>query len=410
VDLLEEQAKTRLAELVPLRYSRMIESPFSFLRGSTIVMAHDLAGTPTTGIKVQLCGDAHLSNFGLFASPERRLLFDLNDFDETLRGPWEWDLKRLAASLVVAGRVNEFAETETLQPAVAAARAYRHSMQEYARMSTLEVWYSKIDVDEALPLLRGSDRRLLEIGAEKARSHDSMQAQAKLTTMVNGSPQIVSNPPLIIRLETRGAEEPLRRVFHSYRRSLQDDRRHLLEHFRFVDLAHKVVGVGSVGTRCFIALLMGARDADPLFLQIKEAEPSVLEPYAGKSVYATHGQRVVYGQHLMQAASDIFLGWVKTPMGHFYVRQLHDWKGSAVIQTMDPPALSRYGALCGTTLARAHARTGDPVQIAAYLGSGGSFDTAIGDFAAAYADQTDRDHATLVAAVKEGRIKAATGL
>jgi uncharacterized protein (DUF2252 family) len=413
IDLLEAQAKGRLEELMPIRYSRMMASPFAFMRGSAIVMANDLAGTPKSGIHAQLCGDAHLLNFGAYASPERALLFDLNDFDETLPGPWEWDVKRLAASLVVAGRDNGFEAADSRRAAQASVASYRQRMAGFSQMGELEVWYSRVGEEELLGLL--SDARTtkqttkkLDKSLRKARGRDSLQALSKLTTLVDGHRRITDDPPLLVRIpEGDEIRTQIYAVLESYKRTLQEDRRHLLDRYRFVDAARKVVGVGSVGTRAFVVLLEGRDRNDPLFLQVKEAGASVLEGHVPARTYDHHGHRVVAGQRLMQAASDIFLGWFRGTEGRdFYWRQLKDMKGSAKVESMSPDELVLYAGLCGWALARAHARSGDRVQIAAYLGKSDRFDRAVADFAVAYADQNERDHAALCAAVASGRLPA----
>ena len=416
VDLLEAQAKGRLEELMPLRYARMMASPFAFLRGSAIVMANDLAGTPKSGIQAQLCGDAHLLNFGAYASPERALLFDLNDFDETLPGPWEWDVKRLAVSFVVAGRDNGFDAADCRSAARAVTASYRQRMTEFSEMGELEVWYSRIGEEEVKGLLTEAragkkTTKKLRKNVRKTRGRDSLQALSKLTTVVDGRRIINDDPPLLVRIpEEDEVRVQINAILESYKRTLQDDRRHLLERYRFVDAARKVVGVGSVGTRAYIVLLEGRDRDDPLFLQVKEAGASVLERYVESSPYEHHehhGHRVVAGQRLMQAASDIFLGWFRGTEGRdFYWRQLKDMKGSAKVESMSADEMVLYAGLCGWALARAHARSGDRVQIAAYLGKSERFDVAIADFAQAYADQTERDHAALLAAVKSGRVAA----
>ena len=428
VALLEEQGKTRVPELVPIRYGRMLVSPFTFYRGAALIMASDLATTPTSGLHVQACGDAHLSNFGVYGSPERRLMFDVNDFDETLPGPWEWDVKRLAASLEIAGRNNEYSDAERRKVILAGAREYRTAMTTFSRMPNLEVWYAHLDIEEQLARVQGEidPKRVkaVERSLAKARTRDSMQAFEKLTTMVDGEPRIISQPPLIVPMEELLPEEitrdkamkELTGLLRTYRKTLASDRRHLMEQFRFIQLARKVVGVGSVGTRAWIALMLGRDGGDPLFLQIKEAEESVLERFVGQSEYTNHGQRVVAGQRLMQATSDIFLGWehVRSILDgkerDFYVRQLRDWKGSAEVETMLPDGMAVYARLCGWTLARSHARSGDRIAIAAYLGKSDAFDRAIADFSAAYADQNQRDFEALETAVKAKRIEAQTGL
>ncbi len=426
VAVLEGQAVTRVPELVPIRYGRMLVSPFTFYRGAAAIMAADLAATPSSGLTVQACGDAHLSNFGLFASPERELLFDINDFDETHPGPWEWDVKRLAASLAIAGRNNGFSAKQRAEVVRTAVGGYRQAMIEFAAMRNLDVWYSHLRVQEGLPRLRAllGKRSIAQAEAvvDKARTKDSLQAFDRLTRIVDGRRRIVSDPPLIVPIEEILAPEQAEAVrlsmstlLRTYRRSLVSDRRYLLEGFRLVHLARKVVGVGSVGTRAWILLMLGRDDDDPLFLQAKEAQASVLAPYVGKSRYANQGQRVVQGQRLMQAASDIFLGWERAHGldgvdRDFYIRQLRDWKGSWAPEVMDPQAMGLYGKMCAWTLARAHARSGDRIAIASYLGSGDVFDRAVTDLAEAYADQNERDYDALRRAVKDGRVEAQTGV
>ena len=405
----------------------MLVSPFSFYRGAALIMASDLAGIPTSGIRVQACGDAHLSNFGVFGSAERRLVFDLNDFDETLPAPWEWDVKRLAASLAVAGRENGYSAKQREGIVRTTVGEYRGAMRQFATMPNLAVWYAHLDIESELAKHRAQfgERQVkrTEQNLAKARAKDSMHAFSKLTHEVDGEPRIVSDPPLLVPIEelypqatADGLTELLREFIRGYRRSLQSDRRVLLEQFRFVHLARKVVGVGSVGTRAWIALFMGLNGQDPLFLQVKEAQSSVLEEFAGKSGFSDPGQRVVAGQHLMQASSDIFLGWrgLTNPVDGvertFYVRQLKDWKGSAEVAGMTAAAMTVYARLCGWTLARAHARSGDRVAIAAYLGRGDVFDRAIAEFSEAYADQNQRDYDTLRAAVDAGTVEAQLGL
>jgi uncharacterized protein (DUF2252 family) len=430
VELLEEQAATRVPELVPIRYGRMIASPFAFFRGAALVMASDLAHTPDSGLRVQACGDAHLSNFGGFASPERELVFDVNDFDETLPAPWEWDLKRLAASVAIAGRGAGFGPAARRRILLGGTRRYREAMRLFAGMGNLEVWYSVLNVDSVTRLARSlrprrrkeAESRVKQV-AEKAVSKDNMRAFAKLTTVVDGQLQIVSDPPTVVRVvdlladrDAGDVESSLSEQFGEYRRSLQGDRRRLLERYRLVDLARKVVGVGSVGTRCWILLLEGRTSKrDPLFLQFKEAGPSVLERFAGRSDYRNHGRRVVEGQRLMQSASDIMLGWLRgsdvDKSSHdLYGRQLWDWKFSADVDKMSPRVMAGYVEMCAWTLARAHARSGDRVAIASYLGGGDVFDHAIADFAETYADQSERDYDELVAAVKSGSVTAQTGV
>jgi uncharacterized protein (DUF2252 family) len=427
VDLLESQARTRVPELVPIRYGRMLLSPFTFYRGGAMIMAYDLAAPPRSGLTVQCCGGAHLSNFGVFASPERRLVFDVNDFDETLPGPWEWDVKRLAASMLIAARDNGFGVKDQDRIVLDTVGRYRSAMAEFAGMKNLEVWYSHLDIESVIAEL-GSQvkpRRLkrAEKQLAKARTKDSMTAFSKLTEMVDGKPRIVDQSPLIVPADKLATGdqlqelfETLHRVLREYRGTLEFDRRVLLEQFELTDLAHKVVGVGSVGTRAWIALYLGRDGQDPLFLQVKEADPSVLEEFLGPSEFKNHGERVVVGQRLMQATSDIFLGWLHVDAGldgkprDFYGRQLKDWKGSAEIERMSPRAMAAYGRMCGWTLARAHARSGDRIAIASYLGNGDSFDRAILEFSRAYADQNERDYQQLVAAAKSRRITAVEGV
>jgi uncharacterized protein (DUF2252 family) len=386
----------------------MSASPFAFLRGAAAVMAADLAAQPHTGLTVQLCGDAHLLNFGLYASPERSLLFDLNDFDETFPGPFEWDVKRLAASVVVAARENGHGADKARRAALEATAAYRTSMRRLARLGELAVWYERIDADSLQSLVRSArHRRRVEASLTRARRRTSLHALGKLTEVVDGRRRIIHDPPL---LEPAGAPDmaALRKIFSDYRSTLSEERRLLLDRYRFVDAARKVVGVGSVGTRCFIVLLAGRDADDPLFLQIKEARESVLEEHLPHGPYVHPGHRVVAGQRLLQAASDIFLGWMTGPQGRaFYWRQLRDMKGSAEVAGMNPAALTAYARLCGTALARAHARSGDRVAIAAYLGGADTFDRAVADFAANYADRTADDHALLGAAIAAGVITAA---
>ena len=424
VGLLLGQAKSRVPELVPVRHGRMLVSPFTFYRGAALPMAADLASTPSSGLRVQLCGDAHLSNFGAFASPERRLVFDVNDFDETLPGPFEWDVKRLAASLAVAGRDNGYPAKARRKIVLAAGEGYRTAMRAFAEQTFLEVWYAHVDIEPVLAQFRSQlkAKRYKEAEALLAKAHtaDSMKALRKLTTVVNGRRRITSDPPMIVPVEEVFADvqadalyKLLGAVLSKYRRTLQSDRRHLLEQFTLVQVARKVVGVGSVGTRAWVVLMDALDGVEPLFLQAKEAQPSVLADYCGRSQYANQGERVVAGQHLMQAQSDIFLGWtrVSAPDGadrDFYVRQLKDWKFSVPIELMLPEGMTLYARLCGWTLARAHARSGDRVALAAYLGGSAKFDQAIADFAETYADQNERDYAALQAAVKDGRAEATT--
>jgi uncharacterized protein (DUF2252 family) len=428
IALLEEQAKSRVPELVPIRYGRMLTSPFAFYRGAAYLMAADLSHTPRSGLRVQLCGDAHLSNFGGFASPERRMVFSLNDFDETLPGPFEWDVKRLVASFAVAGRQLDLDDQVRRDLCLAVVRNYRDAMREFASMRTFDVWYARLDLETLIARFASqADPKTVarfEKNMAKWQTKDSTKALAKLTRIVDGQPRIIGEPPLITPLsdlagaaerDTEDVHEALRAIMRSYRRSLPRDRRKLLERFRYVDAARKVVGVGSVGTRAWVVLLLGRDGDDPLFLQAKEAQSSVLEPFLGKSEFANHGQRVVEGQRMMQAASDIMLGWDRV-MGldgverDFYVRQLWDWKASAEIELMDPTRLGIYAQMCAWTLARAHARSGDSIAIASYLGSGDRFDHALASFAEIYADQNERDFAALEAAVSSGRVTAQLGL
>jgi uncharacterized protein (DUF2252 family) len=426
VAVLEEQAQSRVAELVPIRHGRMSISPFTFYRGAAAIMAADLAAGPRTSLRTQLCGDAHLSNFGAFAAPDRRLVFSVNDFDETLAGPFEWDLKRLVASFAVAGRDRGFTRGQRDAATRAAARSYRTAMREFAAMRTLELWYARVDVDELAQrwtaTATAKQRKRFDRNLAKTRAKDSLRASGRLAHVVDGRPRIISDPPLIVPIEelvepeaAAVLEETVRSIIRGYRRTLPSDRRRLLERFRYAHAARKVVGVGSVGTRAWIALMLGADDDDPLFLQIKEAQPSVLEPHLGKSEFTNHGQRVVEGQRLMQAASDIMLGWFRTTgidgaQRDFYIRQLWDGKGSAIIELMEPDGLVAYAEICGWTLAKAHARSGDPLTISGYLGSGEAFDRAMVEFAEDYADQNDRDYAAFRAAIDSGRLAAETGL
>jgi uncharacterized protein (DUF2252 family) len=424
VALLEEQALTRVPELVPIRYGRMLVSPFTFFRGAAYLMASDLATGPRTGLQTQLCGDAHLSNFGVFAAPDRRLVFSVNDFDETLPGPFEWDLKRLVASFAVAGRDRGFDAKTRAAINETVSRAYREAMREFAAMRNLDVWYARIDIDGPVAQFRAqataAEKKRLDRNLAKTRTKDSLRALDKLTALVDGERRIVSEPPLIVPVgEVAAAGENVGEAMHllirAYRRTLPADRRRLLERFRYVDAARKVVGVGSVGTRAWIVLLLGRDSDDPLLLQAKEAEASVLEPFVGKSRFANHGQRVVEGQHLMQAASDIMLGWLHATgvdgvERDFYVRQLWDAKGSAIVEVMEPNAMSAYAGLCGSTLAKAHARSGDAIAISSYLGGSDTFDRSLATFAETYADQNEHDYDALQTAVKTGQVKAETGL
>jgi uncharacterized protein (DUF2252 family) len=405
----------------------MLVSPFTFYRGAALIMASDLAPSPRSGLNVQLCGDAHLSNFGVFASPERQMMFDINDFDETNPGPWEWDVKRLAASFEIAGRDRGYAPADRRAIVMAGVREYRERMALAAGMGDLDVWYAHIEVnrlfDQVRAELKPKQSKAVQQTIAKARTRDSLQAFSKLTAEVDGERRIVGDPPLIVPIEDLlppgiardTTEKGMRGLIRAYRRTLETDRRRLLEQFRYVHLARKVVGVGSVGTRAWIVLMMGRDDTDPLFLQAKEAEASVLERFVGKSAYSNHGQRVVAGQRLMQAASDIFLGWQRvTGMDgktrDFYIRQLRDWKGSADVDTMVVSGMGAYARMCGAALARAHARSGDRIAIASYIGKSDAFGRAIADFSSAYADQNERDYQALVDAVRSGRLVAQVGL
>jgi uncharacterized protein (DUF2252 family) len=426
VELLEDQAQSRVPELVPIRYGRMLVTPFTFFRGAAYLMASDLAGGTRTGLHTQLCGDAHLSNFGVFAAPDRRLVFAINDFDETLPGPFEWDVKRLVASFAVAGRDRGFDEKTRAQINTKVGRSYREAMRQFSDMRNLDLWYARIDVEDILQNFAsratGEQRKRLEKNLEKTKTKDSLKAFDKLTEMVDGEPRIKSDPPLLVPIaelatdnEADEITEAFRGLIRQYRRTLSGDRRRLLERFRYVDAARKVVGVGSVGTRAWVVLMLGRDGGDPLFLQAKEAQGSVLEPFLGKSAFGNCGQRVVEGQRLMQSASDIMLGWLHTTgldgeERDFYIRQLWDAKGSAMVEVMEPNAMEAYAELCAWTLARAHARSGDAVAIGSYLGSGDVFDKSMATFAERYADQNERDYEALKEAVDSGRVKAETGL
>jgi uncharacterized protein (DUF2252 family) len=423
IEVIEAQSATRVQEFVPIRYARMTESPFRFYRGAAAIMAMDLAGTPRSGITAQLCGDAHMLNFRLLGSPERNLMFDINDFDETLPGPWEWDLKRLAASLVIAGRQNGFTTKDRRNIVMATVRSYREWMRRFAAMRNIDVWYAKVDVEVMQTLAKGlqkAARERMSKGIAKARSKDSLLAFDRLTQVVDGRRRITADPPLLQPIgdllpdmERAELEATIRELIRGYSESLPSERRALLEQFEFVDMARKVVGVGSVGTRCWIILMLGRDEQDPLLLQVKEANQSVLAEYVGASVYDNQGERVVAGQRMMQATGDIFLGWQRAKgidggTRDFYVRQLYDWKGIAVAEQMIPNDMTAFGELCGHTLARAHARSGDRIAIAEYLGSGDVFDQALAPFAETYADQNERDHAALVDAIRTGRVTAKT--
>jgi uncharacterized protein (DUF2252 family) len=426
IDLLDEQARTRLPELVPIRYGRMLVSPFAFFRGGAYLMAADLADGPRTGLHAQLCGDAHLSNFGIFAAPDRRLVFSINDFDETLPGPFEWDVKRLAASLAVAGRERGFNGAIRRSVVGGAVREYREAMTHFAEIRNIEVWYARLDVaairEQLGAGLSGKQMKRFQSNVANVRTKDSMRALTKLCRTVDGALRIVGDPPLVTPIEDvlPGAErehleDVVRRMIRTYRRTLPRDRRDLLESYRYVHAARKVVGVGSVGARTWILLLTGRDETDPLFLQFKEAQRSVLEPFLGKSKHGQHGQRVVEGQRMMQAAPDILLGWeriitIDGQKRDFYIRQLWDSKGSAEVELMDSSGLEAYGRICGWTLARAHARSGDRIAIAAYLGGGEAFDRAMSSFAETYADQNERDYRALQEAVASGRVAAEVGV
>jgi uncharacterized protein (DUF2252 family) len=404
----------------------MLASAFTFYRGAAAIMAMDLANTPQSGLRVQACGDAHLSNFGIFAAPDRRLVLDVNDFDETLPGPWEWDVKRLAASFAIAGRDRDFTAKQTRDAVLTTVRSYREAMRQFAAMGNLDVWYARLDVDTILDNLAkvadSKDMKTARRSVAKAGKKNSLKAFDRLVEVADGEPRIISDPPLLVparELLSEGQEqeyeERMRELLGRYRESLKGDRRHLLDSYRFVEMARKVVGVGSVGTRAWVVLMMGRDGRDPLFLQAKEAEASVLEPYAGKSEFENHGERVVEGQWLMQASSDILLGWLPAlgfdnAKRDFYVRQLWDGKRSVEVETLPPEGLAIYGQVCGWTLARAHARSGDRIAIGAYLGKGETFDQAIVDFSDLYADQNELDYAALAYAAKSGRIEVETDL
>jgi uncharacterized protein (DUF2252 family) len=431
VTLLEEQAATRVPELVPIRHGRMLVSPFTFYRGAAAIMAADLANTPTSGIPVQLCGDAHLSNFGVFGTPEREMIFDINDFDETLPGPWEWDVKRLAVSFEICGRHRGFTAAECREVVAASVFGYRERMLKSAGMPTLEAWYDRLDADTILEWIQAKKRDKVAGTREvqrthdniaKARTRDSIRAFSRLVGDVNGEFRIKSDPPLILPIEDllpsdrvrSDNEDAMRSLLLSYQKTLLHHH-HPLEEYRYVHMARKVVGVGSVGTRAWIILLLGRDESDPLILQAKEAQASVLERHLGASAYDNHGERVVRGQRMMQAASDIFLGWQRVTdldgrSRDYYVRQLHDWKGSVNVETLRVPGASLYARVCGQTLARAHARSGDRVAIASYLGKGDAFDRAIVEFSSAYADRNEVDYRNFVKAVSSGRLEAMSGL
>ena len=431
VALLEEQAESRVPQLVPIRYGRMLVSPFTFYRGAALIMASDLAATPVSGITVQSCGDAHLSNFGLFGTPERQMIFDINDFDETLPGPWEWDVKRLAASFEIMGRDRGFSPADRRAIVMAGVAEYRDRMRQAAGMGALDAWYDHLEVGMLLKLVRQEVRvkrvtkaeaRAFERDVDKAHSRDNTRVFTKRAAEVDGELRIVADPPVIIPIEDlvrpgSAWEDPvplIKKLLSSYRRTL-GHHHHPLEEYRYVHTAYKMVGVGSVGTRCYIMLMLGRDHNDPLFLQVKEAQASVLERFARKSTYPHHGQRVVGGQRLMQAATDIFLGWIRIKgmdgvTRDYYVRQFQDWKGSADVDSLLVPGATLYARICAATLARAHARWGDRIAIASYLGKADAFDRAIADFSAAYADQNQKDYEAFAAAVKSGRLTAQTGL
>src|SRR5579864_7168365 len=406
LSLLEEQNRSRLLHLVPLRYTRMAASPFTFLRGSAIVMAQDLAATPVTGIQVQVCGDAHLNNFGIYATPERNQVFDVNDFDETLPGPWEWDIKRLAASIILGGRANHFAAAINRQAVLGCVQAYREHMWKYSEMCHIDVWYSRIDYENSLQFVHPDFRWYINKQRDKSRERSSLQVFPKLTTLIDGRPRFKDEPPLIAHLHNDDLAHQLIGLLESYPSTVQEDRQVLISKYHCVDVAQKVVGVGSVGTRCYVLLLLGNDSNDPLLLQIKEAQPSVLERHLGPSGYANHAQRVVCGQRLMQAASDLFLGWTGLDAIDYYIRQLRDMKLSVNIETLSEGGFIEYCRFCGWALARAHARSGDAAQISGYLGRSDVFDRALVSFAETYADQTRRDHAAFVAAIRGNQIPA----
>jgi uncharacterized protein (DUF2252 family) len=424
IALIEAQNASRVPELVPVRNGRMLASPLAYFRGSPVVMAHDLATLPSTGLYAQLSGDAHLSNFGGFASAEHGLVFDLNDFDETLPGPFEWDVKRLAASVEIAGRQRGLSRSQRKGAVGRALHAYRITVRQFATMSDLDVWYTRLDAWSLIAALRADRERKLERELEqtvaKARRNDGRRAVAKLTRRTDGRTRFVSEPPVLVPLDELAdreeAEVFVRTAIHQYGRTLRHDRRLLFERYHTVDMARKVVGVGSVGTRCWVVLLLGEDERDPLLLQVKEAEASVLEPYLGRTGFASHGQRVVEGQLLLQASSDIFLGWIPTTTNvegrprDFYVRRLRDWKASVDVETISASALERYAEACGWTLARAHARSGERVAIASYLGGSDAFDRAVAEYAASYADLNERDHTAFAEAVAAGRLPAVEGV
>ena len=409
INILRAADANRQKQLVPLRYGRMLQSPFTFYRGSAGVMAADLAETPVIGIRVQVCGDCHLMNFGGFATPERRLLFDINDLDETLPAPWEWDVKRLVASFVLAARANGLSDADGRDAAVVCAHSYRRKMRDFTAMDVLDIWYARLEDSDVLAMLPEERKAVLRKRIAKATAAGSSELVfPKLAEQAGGQPRIHDTPPTIFHEEASRAAgdiDMIRGALGKYRETLDENRRILFDRYRLVDAAVKVVGIGSVGTLCMVALMMSIAD-HPFFLQFKEANASVLEAYAGKSAYAQHGERVVQGQRLMQPASDLFLGWGIGPEGrHFYIRQLRDAKLSPLVETFDAEMLSIYGKMCGWALARAHAKAGDPWTISGYLGNGGQCDDAMGKFALAYADQAERDHAALKAAVSAGIVE-----
>lgn len=408
--LVEESNKGRIKQLVPIRHGRMLQSPFAFYRGAALNMAADLAATPVSGLRVQACGDCHLMNFGAYATPERRIIFDINDLDETLPAPWEWDVKRLAASFVLACRSNGFSEDTARDAVLSCVRSYRERMAEYSEMHVLDIWYASIDAEKLIPTVNDEEaRKRLQERMAKARERSVLEHEfPELATNAGLAPTIKENPPLIFHMRESGHEEQIANVQHSfarYRETLQEERRLLLDRFKFMDIAIKVVGVGSVGTFCGIMLFM-ASEHDPLFLQFKQARPSVLEAYAGKSVHANDGERIVHGCRMMQSASDIFLGWTEGDLGrHYYVRQLKDMKIKPIVEIFTPGVMLQYAELCGWTLAHAHARSGEPAKIRGYLGKSDEFDQAIADFSSAYADQSERDHDSLLTAVRAGKLE-----
>jgi uncharacterized protein (DUF2252 family) len=410
LELLLESSEGRIPQLIPVRYGRMIRSPFAWFRGSALQMAADLARTPISGLRVQACGDAHLCNFGAYATPERRVIFDVNDLDETLPAPWEWDVKRLAASFVLASRNNGLSENVAREAALACVRSYRDRMAEYSEMRVLDIWYAAIDVDCLIGTIEDEEvRKRAQRRLAKARERSVLDDDYPELVHPDGlTPTIRENPPLIYHWREVGHKEHMENVqaaFSAYRESLSEHRRLLLDRYKLMDIAVKVVGVGSVGTTCAVMLLM-ASENDPLFLQVKEARPSVLEPYAGKSVHANHGQRVAAGCQLMQSASDLFLGWTQGARGnHFYVRQLRDTKIKMLVEVFDRSVLMQYAKVCGWCLARAHARSAEPAKISGYLGKSDQFDEAVADFSVAYADQSERDHDVLLKAVRTGKLE-----